>query len=109
MSQTLHIKVKQDHIEEGLADEPETCPIALALVEGCWWDDVSPRVQREFLGWNGEDGKRHYAYLPPEAIKFVNAFDEEMGDEGEGRIERFKPFEFDVTATYVGGAKEAGA
>ena len=111
MSQTMTIKVERKHIDGGLADEPESCPIALAIVEACPWDGVDPHVGHNFASWRDESGERLYDNrMDTLACLFVETFDKEMGDEGDGNLKRFKPFEFKLIGGRRRGnaAKEAG-
>ena len=78
----MRVIVKQEHIDKGLPYECTVCPIALALQEytGQQWQvqvctAYSPRTPTT------------YYRLPPEASRFIHAFD---------KGEPVAPFEFDL-------------
>ena len=80
------IKVTQDHINEGLINNPKCCPIALAFKEqasGC----ISTSVEKLILEWEDDNHKKYAAMLPADALKFVSDFDNGID---------VNPFEFEI-------------
>ena len=97
MSQSLTIKVERQDIEGGLPDEGYACPIALAAMRACPWDNPDPYVGQDFIRIKDEDGHRIQRDLPAEAQAFILDFDDEMGEFGGGEEGKFDPFEFEVS------------
>lgn len=92
MSAPKTIRVTAEHIEEGIPQDCEDCPIALAIVEQ--WDgpinhhDIAVDNREVLVIQRHRGGQRSFtAQLPPEAMRFVQSFDDGY---------QVEPFEFTV-------------
>ena len=81
---TLHIVVKQEHIDEGIPGDELSCPIALAVAEQ-YPELKTVEVCSDTLIVSNEIAEDYT--LPEVAQEFIASFDYEL---------EVKPFEFDA-------------
>lgn len=78
------IKVTQEHIDKGLRAVPNSCPIALAILDTCQCGFISVGVNNCVFD---VDNHSKSVYLPLMAILFIRLFDSHQPVE---------PFEFEL-------------
>jgi hypothetical protein len=87
----LHVVVTPDHIQNGIADDPMACPVALAIesTEFTYYPNVGTHSVEIFIIGTHDpyDGHNTRAELPPEACAFIYAYDHH---------EHVEPIEFDL-------------
>ena len=90
------IKVERGHIREGAADDPEYCPIALAMADAMG-EESNPYVNHHHAFWSDSAEGRVGRELPKIAREFSSEFDSEW-EKLFPNMGRFKPFEFELEA-----------
>lgn len=88
---TLHVKVTDLHIKHGIAEDPMSCPVALAIesTEFTYYPNVSNTFVEIFVTDDADpfDGRNTRAELPKIAVDFIYAYDHH---------EHVEPIEFDL-------------
>lgn len=71
---TITVTVTEDHIRRGVPQEPEFCPVALAL-ETIFPASTHISVDEEAVDLTHEDLRFQSVELPRSATRFIRAFD----------------------------------
>ena len=80
----MKIKVTDEYIDYGVKDDPELCPVALAISDAVAGSEVYVNDDDIAIEING----KHFEFVIPAVREFVDKFDNESGTA--------KPFEFDL-------------